>query len=145
MQSAETGTMKRPGKRHKFNNIKDELNYLSDIVRYHHAMGDRNRANRCLPRMKELLAVAGADDGSIILQDHWAVFHEASGNLSEAISCREREISLIRCLFQIGGPVPPIDHEFLRDVTGILARDYALAGETEKLKKLNDQLASESV
>jgi hypothetical protein len=117
-----------------FLNRADELNYVSDMVRY---VASRKQLNsevavRFLEKFERLLKESGKDDGSIILQDHWSLFHEVRGDYRKAIPHREREIALIEQLFEIGGPVGPINKDFLSKTIQTLAQDYLAEGEQDK-------------
>src|SRR4051812_34582531 len=96
---------KQPKRRRKFLNGGDELNYLSDKICSHLQNRRRfpKRLEAILHRFHDILDESGLDDGSIMLQDHWALLHEAEGRMVEAIVHREREIELIEHLFSIGG------------------------------------------
>ena len=138
----------RPTLRHSFLGPADELNYLSDWIRYfdlHKQMEHPNKAI-VLRRFEGLLRDSGIDDGSIMLQDHWALFHEVQGDAQKAILHRKREIELIQELFAIQGPVGPINSEYLRQTIKSLIEDYARVGEQENtvqiarwLKELNEK------
>lgn len=130
--------MTRPKVRSDFLNVADELNYLSDMIRYFVCKenSDSKEAATFLQRFGELLKRSGSDDGSIILQDHWALYQETLGDIPNAIRCREREIELIERLFAIGGPVDPINRAFLIQTMQSLARDYLQQGELERANQL---------
>jgi hypothetical protein len=78
--------VKRPDVRHDFLSEGDELNYLSDMVGFHLRSGRESSIDMqsSLRRFHELLAHRGLDDGSIMLQDHWALLHEAARSSSRA-------------------------------------------------------------
>jgi hypothetical protein len=130
--------MRQPRKRRRFRGPGDELNYLNDMVAYFvcEEKANSEAARPFLQRFGELLKQAGSDDGSIMLQDHWALFHEALGGIPKAIMHREREIALIEDLFAIGGPVGPVNGRFLAKTMHSLVRDYLQAGEREKANQL---------
>jgi hypothetical protein len=118
--------MKRPAARIDFLNAGDELNYLSDFVRYFASKGASNSAEAApfLQRFSDLLQQSGSDDGSILLQDHWALLHEIKGDIPKAIEHREREVELIERLFAIGGPIGSVDYSFLAEVMDVLLSHY---------------------
>jgi tetratricopeptide (TPR) repeat protein len=121
-----------------------DLNHLNDVIRYHiaNATIDRADAQEALHRFGTALAESGLDDGSIMLQDHWALFHEARGDLPRAIAHRQREIELVESLFAFDGPVGPIDFAFLRNLQQILHRHYLALGEHEKADDLLSRIQS---
>ena len=132
--------MKRPMKRHDFLSSGDELNYLNDVVRYLAAQGDVEKVAPCLNRMHELLRPMGTDDGSIMLQDHWAVLHEIRGDFVQAVPHRQREVELIEKLFEIDGPIAPVDFGFLIQTMDALANDYLQFGEVDKEQELRQKI-----
>lgn len=85
-----------------------------------------------LRRFHDILAGVGLDNGSIVLQGHWALLHEAEGRPAQAIKHREREIELTERLFAIGGPVGPVNQQFLIRILHALHQDCLHAGETER-------------
>ena len=79
-----------------------ELNDLSDLLHSEEAsVASSEDIATMLRRFKELLDELGTDDGSILLQDHWALWHEKSGSLDQAVAHRLREIELLCRLFEI--------------------------------------------
>jgi hypothetical protein len=130
--------MKKPETRNEFLNTTDERNHLSDMVQYF-ASRDQCQSEEAAPylrRFQELLDECGPDDGSIMLQDHWALLHEVRSELPKAIMHREREIELTEQLLAIGGPVGPINEAFLAEKLCALARDYSQTGEFNKANEL---------
>ena len=132
--------MKKPMKRHDFLGSGDELNYLNGVVRYLAAQGDEEKVSPCLIRMHELLRPMGTDDGSIMLQDHWAVMYEIRGDFLQAIPHREREIEYIEKLFAIDGPVPQVDYGFLIQTMDALANDCLQIGAQDKEQELRQKI-----
>jgi hypothetical protein len=132
----------RPPLRTNFLGRADELNYLSDLVRClaRETDDDINERSLTLARFEELLGESGVDDGSIILQDHWALFYEAQGDLGNAAQARAREIELIDNLFSIGGPVGPITSEYLRAAIKSLIACFSQLGELQKASQLTRRL-----
>lgn len=91
-----------------------ELNRLHDRIRTHRIRPSCTAEFRqhC-DRFEELLRDQGRDDGSIRLQEHWALLHELCDNAAEVLWHRQREVELIRRLLEIGGPVGGYDHPSL--------------------------------
>jgi hypothetical protein len=132
----------KPSSRNVFLGAADELNYLSDVIKYfslEEGVGSEE-AQEALGRFEKLLKESGVDNGSIILQDHWALLYEVRADLRAAVTHRKREIELIDELMAIGGPVDPINHEFLRSTIRRLCDDYALMGEQENVSRLLSRL-----
>ena len=129
---------RRPRKRTKFLNPGDELNHLNDVLRYLLSNGQSRSAEAAptLRRFGELLAERGLDDGSIVLQEHWALLYEVLEDYPRAIRHRTRQAEIVERLFEIGGPVPPIDHAYLAEVPRSLARDYQRVGDEHEAKRL---------
>ena len=123
-----------------------ELNNLNDVIRHHIASGtiDSADAEEALHCFGTSLVENGLDDGSIMLQDHWALLHEARGDLPRAISHSEREIELVESLFAIDGPVGRIDFTFLRTLMQTLHRHYLACGEHEKAAELLRRIQARS-
>ena len=134
--------MKRPRTRTHFHSTPDELNYLSEIAWYFAstASSQSSEAISCMKRFSELLESSGVDDGSIMLQDHWALFHEMRADIPAAIRHREREIELIERLFEIGGPVDPINYAFLARTMEKLLDCYSRKGEQTKADNLRTRI-----
>ena len=107
--------MGRPKRRAGFLGPADELNYLNDLVLWLNANRglDRNTGRRALVRYRVLLDAAGLDDGSILLQEHWATYYEVTSAFTHAAAHRDRQVELVESLFRIGGPIAPIDHAYL--------------------------------
>jgi hypothetical protein len=133
---------KRPPFRRDFLGNGDELNYLSDVLTYLGSIDETGteEAIRLLGRFADLLNQRGLDDGSIMLQDHWALLHELRGNVAQAIVHRQREIALIERSFTLGGPVGDVNHAFLRAKMEMLAHDYCRHGEQEMADQIAQQL-----
>jgi hypothetical protein len=125
---------KRPKTRHDFLSDEDELNYLSDMIRFYLQTGRKptRPVESLLHRFHDILACVGLDNGSIMLQDHWALLHEAEGRVAQAIEHREREIELIERLFAIGGPVGDLNEQFLTEVLNSLHQDFLHVGNVDK-------------
>jgi hypothetical protein len=134
----------QPEIRYQFLGEADELNYLSDMIRFALQAGGKwlSQLDNYLARYREVLMRCGTDDGSIILQDHWALLCEVEGNSKQAIEHRVREVELIDRLFSIGGPVGPISHEFLRSVLRSLLQDYLLAGDSSHAESISQRLSA---
>jgi hypothetical protein len=114
-------------------NTVQELNHLNDKINYWwKERGNRSKAMHYIDRFSELLSHCGKDDGSIMLQDHWALLHEIRNEIVEAISHREKEIALVKRLFSIGGPVGIIDYKWLSDKLSELAILYEKNGENDR-------------
>src|SRR5687768_4318827 len=132
--------MKHPRMRRTFLNAGDERNYLADVIKFLAATARlRERAAAgYLRRLEASLKAEGPDDGSILLQEYWALLYEARGDVARAIPHREREVELIERLFEIGGPVESmvagysIDHAFLAREMRILHGHYLARGERRK-------------
>ena len=135
--------MKRPRPDLPYLNDADERNQLADLVAYSEATGKARPGERAktLRRFRKLLEKAGVDDGSIVLQEHWAVLHEAEGDHVAAARHREREARLVRRLFAIGGPVGSVDHHYLAAVLSRLCDDYEQAGDPERAGLARRRLA----
>src|SRR3954467_12228878 len=99
--------IRRPRKRKYFLNPGDERNYLSDMLHCFVADGTIGSLEGAahLSRFETLFRAKGRNDGSILLQQHWAQFFEIRGEIRRAARHREREIELIERLFAIGGPI----------------------------------------
>lgn len=96
-----------------------------------------------LERFHQLLTTAGTDDGSIVLQEHWAQYYEAMGDYAQAARHRERAIELVEHLLSIDGPIGSIDEAFLlREMNRLMdhylrLRDFAKAAKLyEKIRQL---------
>ena len=63
----------------------DELNYLNEALSQP-TRSDPEELPRLVSRFAELLTEAGPDDGSIVLQGHWALLHALRGNPVEEIA-----------------------------------------------------------
>ncbi len=126
-----------------FMNDGDECNHLNDVVCAHLESGD-SCPKATIDRFEELLNRRGRDDGSIMLQDHWAVLLEYQGDFRKAIWHRRREAQLIELAFSLGGPIGPIDHEYLAKVLRLLASDLDRVGEQSEaaeVAKRADEIA----
>jgi hypothetical protein len=134
--------IKQPDVRHSFVNEADELNYLNDMISFlsQNRMESASNLESLVHRFHELLARAGSDDGSIVLQDHWALLHEVKGRMAQAIPHRECEVERIERLFSIGGPIGPVNLEFLIECMRSLYRDYLATGNTEKAISIRDRI-----
>lgn len=120
----------------------DELNYLSSWIQFGvaHPWQTDGVPEDLFARFFHLLTEIGADDGSIQLHEHWALFFETIGAVPQAIEHREKEVEKIRYLFSIGGPVGSVNNDFLREVLVILQKDYHKAGLHEKAHAVADQI-----
>jgi len=121
-----------PHPRRMFVSEADERNYLSDMIRARLRGRHKPWIESLLGRFHELLARAGLDDRSIVLQEHWAVLHEAEGRIAQAIEHREREVELIETLFSLGGPIGPINHRFLKETLRTLRQNCLRVGDTAR-------------
>lgn len=108
--------MKPPKKHRSFESVAAELNYLNDAISYwwHHS-SKPNSAIRFRNRFATLLAARETDDGSIALQEHWALLREVDGDIPKAIFHRAREIALLERALRLGGPIDEIDHSYLAE------------------------------
>ena len=133
---------RRPRHRKNFLGVGDELNYLNDWIR--HCLRAKSAPSpgidEYLGRFGAILAEIGPDDGSIVLHDHWALYHEARGCTSLAIRHREREIEKIDRLFAIGGPVGPVNADYLMEKLELLHRAYLQSGATEQAEIVFERL-----
>lgn len=120
-----------------------ELNLLSDVIRHLARRHDlRSKfGRRCLFDFEAHLEDAGLDNGSIVLQEDWALLHDVRGNVRAAVRHRERLIELVEHLFEIGGPHPPIDHRYLLNAMRTLRRQYNSLGQTENSRELARRIA----
>jgi hypothetical protein len=134
--------MKKPLNRRRFLNIRDELNYLHDIVDYHLVNNTINcdEAIEKLERFEQLLSLTGKDDGSIMLKSHWAILYEARGLYSKAAEERKQEIAYIEELFRISGPVDPINMEFLLCELNKLLENYRELGDIDNASLTIDSI-----
>lgn len=126
--------MKQPETRSDFISEGDECNYLSDMITFYASTSpdDSLAVAAFTNRLGELLAKKGFDDGSIMLQSHWALYHESLGAFTMAVAHREREVELIERLFENGGPIGDLNYEFLAEVLRTLSNDYLRVGEASK-------------
>jgi hypothetical protein len=130
----------RPKQRRSFLGPSDERNYLRELLEYFKLRNEtKSKAvSKYLQRFERLLNHAGLDDGSILLQNHWALFHEFRGDIERAIFHREREIKFVNRLLTKYGPakssipIYSIDDSYLRRTMRLLHRHYIAVG---KLKK----------
>jgi tetratricopeptide (TPR) repeat protein len=95
---------------------------------------------RLLERFHQLLTAAGTDDGSILLQEHWAQYYEAMGDFAQAARHREREIELVEELLSIGGPVGSVDEAFLLTEMNRLMDHYLRLRDFAKAAKLHEKV-----
>jgi len=117
---------KPPAVRSRFLSQTDELNYVGDMVRYHFAQSSSNgKLAVYLYRLRRLLNEFGVDDGSINLQEHWILFYEAADDLRGAIVHREKLITLVHRLQEMGGFIGPFDEKYLADAIEILENHRA--------------------
>ena len=139
------GLIKRPPNRRSFLNPIDERNHVSDVLIYFvatNSMKSRTAA-RYVRRFEELLRARGRDNGSILLQQHWAQLYEILGDLRRAARHREREVDLVERLFAIDGPVESmnpvysINAAFLAREMWVLHGHYEALGEPGKAKRLS--------
>jgi hypothetical protein len=99
IQILNNNTGNKPSLRRSFNSIADELNYLNEMISFWwYDRNDAKKSKYYCKRYAILLSRCGKENGSIMLQDHWALLCEVQGNISEAIIHREREIYLINLL-----------------------------------------------
>ena len=94
--------------RKKYLNEADELNCLADTLSM-----DSHYTPDTLSRFHALLQARGEDDGSILLQEHWALYYAVIGNNIFSIKHYERAIELVHRLLTIGGPVGDINEEYV--------------------------------
>lgn len=134
--------IQRPTKPRRFLGPRDELNYLNDVLVYYASLSQVGtaKARKHLRRFAVLLNERGLDDGSIMLQDHWALYHELAGNYPQAIRHRKREIALIRRLFEIGGPIADVNEVFLSAKMDRLAEDYEQTGQLDLARATRREL-----
>lgn len=124
--------------RSPFTSTGDELNYLADQIRGHTLPSgefDPN-ASPFVERFATLLNASGSDDGSIMLQDHWALLCEVRHDFRRAVQHREAELLYLDELFGIDGPVGPIDRDFFDTVAKHLVDDCLALGDSAKVDQL---------
>jgi K+-sensing histidine kinase KdpD len=116
---------KLPPSRYPFLGVGDELHYLNDLIEYfrQHQKLKSSEAELAMMRFEELLQQSGTDNGSIVLQEHWALLFEVKGDFRQAVKHRKREAELVIDLFSIGGPVGTVNPEFLDRVIKKLIDD----------------------
>ena len=133
--------MNRPDNRTEFRSAADELNHISDLIQYasDHA---EPLDERVVTRFGAILKSCGDDDGSIALQEHWANFHEVNGDFEKASFHRMRQIQLVEELFHIGGPIGPVNNEYLASALRSLAKCLIAMGKhaeaAQNLGRAND-------
>lgn len=120
----------------RFVNEIQELNYLNDVLRQQPTPVTRPSMRSALARFHTLLKARGRDDGSIMLQDHWSVYYERTGDYASAARCRTREIVLIDKLFAIDGPIEDVDENYLLEKLRALASDLEEIGSREALERV---------
>lgn len=98
-------------------------------------------AARDLERFHNLLTAAGHDDGSILLQEHWALYFRASGDTRSAIPFLEREIELVKALIALGGPTESVGYDFLFPTLRILIDCLTAVGSVERARHYESQLS----
>lgn len=123
----------KPKRRQSFRGPGDKLNHLRDVIEYAVASGTDRSVKRYLRLFGEALHESGTDDGSIMLQDHWAWWLELRHDYAQAAKHRRREIRLVRRLFELGGPIGPINEKFLKSIERSLARDEKLIAAASRL------------
>jgi hypothetical protein len=117
----------KPKRRQSFRGPGNKLYHLRDMIEYAVAGGNDRSLQRYLRLFGEALHESGTDDGSIMLQDHWAWWLELRHDYARAAKHRRREIQIVRRLFEMGGPIGPINKKFLKSIERSLARDEELS------------------
>jgi hypothetical protein len=120
--------MKLSRRQTAFLNAYIELNHWHDVIARHIRKGLACHEH-VLSRFEELLNQRGRDDGSIMLQEYWALWFEYRGAFQDAVWHRRRQIELIEQLFALGGPIDPVNHEYLDGALRRLAHNLAQIGE----------------
>lgn len=121
-----------------FLGIGDELNYLNDVLTYARKEGLLHDCQYAisLRRFEQLIHEGEKDDGSIMLQDHWALFHELMGKFDDAARCREVELQRIAQAEKAGGPSDAFDITFRREVMLNLLHDYTQTQNNEDANRV---------
>lgn len=124
-----------PPTRRTFSSPADERDYLSEKISYWwHERGRRSEALRFCSRLEKLLGIVAAEDESIVVAEYRSLLHEVRRDLQQAIRFRKREVTLLQRLLEIGGPVGPVDYQYLADTLVLLGSLYAQSG--NKLKAI---------
>ena len=121
---ASNGRVRKPRPRRRFLNVGDELNHLNNLVRWWAAVEllESVEGVKAVDRFQELLNASGTDDGSIMLQEHWAVYFGAVGDRMQALRHRVREVALVERLVQIGSPDGTFDQRYLAELRDEVVR-----------------------
>jgi tetratricopeptide (TPR) repeat protein len=129
-----------PANRRIFHHEWDAIEYF-----YHKALywfyqrADRQRALRFCETLKKLLQRTSNAHEAILGEAAWSLLYQVKGNLAKAIRYREREIKLIKRLWEISRGTPgedvvfqQYDAEDLSDRLDLLAILYHEAGDLDK-------------
>jgi hypothetical protein len=104
--------IKKPPYRTKFFGPGDELNHLSDELIYLTTRKSKSMQSR-LKRFLQILEISGKDNGSIMLQRHWAQYFALIENWQLSIKHKMQEVEYIEKLLSIDGPVCGMDYHAL--------------------------------
>lgn len=126
----------RPPQHRFFSSSADERNYLGELLEHFKSRNPTNPKNieKYLDRFERLLKRAGSDDGSILLQTHWALLHEFHGNIRRAIFHRERDIKYVTRLLTKYGPAKTRIPMYSIDKASLIYGDPAPSMRTRSLK-----------
>lgn len=115
------------------------LNDLADIIRQTDDTCTKRRP--AIELFGELLKDRGEDDGSIVLQQYWALFFDVSGKYSLAIKHRKRVIELVHELVEVAGFDEIINKEYLLDEMELLHGDYVHLNDIESAAELRRRIS----
>jgi hypothetical protein len=127
-------------KHRKLANDWDEIGDLYDQLLYSlYRQEDARQARQFADQLEQLLPKADPTHDAIFSEECWSLVFEAKGKLEKAITHREREIDLIRCLHKISRGKPDEELVFsqygyddLSDRLNLLAILYHDAGDADK-------------
>jgi tetratricopeptide (TPR) repeat protein len=143
-----------PRSRRKFNHEWNAIEYLYHKVLYwYYRRHDRAKALRFCNRLEKLLQRTSSVHEAILGQAAWSLVYDLKGDLPKAIQHREREIKLIRRLWDISRGTPgealvfqQHDASDLSDRYDLLAILYHDAGNLNKAIRVlreSEQLCKE--
>ncbi len=125
----------------KKNSIYMDLNDLNDLISERSSEGvDAEELAKLTARFEELLNTVGDDNGSISLQEHWALLHTARGENHLAIGRLLRALDYLKRLKSTGRPEPEWTAQRLSD----LAKLYEKVGNSAKAAEARQQALAQS-
>ena len=125
----------------KKTSIYNDLNRIHDKIGYWwRDQLKHDKAIALCDRFEELLKTVGDDNGSIVLQEQWALLYTVRGNLKSAIKHQEKAAEYLGRAKALG---PPFESSWLIDCLTELARLYKDVGDTHKSEDALQRAAAE--